>query len=98
MKNMKEFSRLFAKRYGVKYKDSAFICKGVFQLLCDLLYEQGEDVILNNLCSFKHKRTAEKRSKHPGTGEMVTIPSRDIIKFKISDTFRTETSEENDED
>ena len=41
---------------------------------------------------------AEKRAKHPGTGEMVTIPARDIIKFKISDTFRTETSEEYEEE
>ena len=98
MKNMKEFSRLFAERYGLKYKDSAFICKGVFQLLGELLYEEGEDVILNNFGSFKHKRMAEKRAKHPGTGEMVTIQARDIIKFKISDTFRTETFEEYEEE
>lgn len=98
MKNMREFSRLFAEKYGLRYKDSTYVCKGVFQLLGELLYEQGEDVVLNNFGSFRHKKTAEKKAKHPITGEMVTIPPRDIIKFKISDTFRLETPEEDEEE
>lgn len=97
MKNMTEFSRLFAEVHGITYKDSAMICKDVFQLLGELLYEQGEDVVLNNFGSFRHKKTAEKRAKHPITGEMVTISPRDIIKFKKSDAFRPETVDEDEE-
>lgn len=98
MINMKEFSRLFAEKYGVRYKDSTFVCKGVFQLLGELLLDQGEDVILNNFGSFKHKRMAEMRRKHPTTGEMITVPERDVVKFKISDTFRSDIEEEYEEE
>lgn len=96
MINMTEFSRLFAKTYGVTYKESAMICKDVFQLLGELLYNSEEDVVLNNFGSFRHKKTAERRTKHPASGEMVIIPSKDIIKFKKSDAFRAETFEDSE--
>lgn len=78
----KDFSRIYAKKFGVTYEYSQAICNSVFGLLGKLLYEEGQDVCIHRFGSFKHKETAPKRARHPGTGEMITIPAKTIIKFK----------------
>ena len=97
MVNLNEFSRIFAKRHGITYPYGAEICKDVFQLLCEVLHEAGEDVVLNNYCSFRHKHTPVREVRHPATGEPVMVPSHDIIKFRVSDTFKSSLEESEEE-
>lgn len=88
--NAKEFSRLYAKTYGVTNEYAATICDSVFKLLGNVLYEKGEDVAIYGFGSFKHKKMAEKRARHPSSGEMITIPERDVVKFKQTEATGSE--------
>lgn len=82
--NGKEFSKLYAKSYGVNQKYAAVICSTVFELLGKVLYEDKEDVTFYGFGSFKQQIMAEKRARHPVSGEMIVIPERQVIKFRPS--------------
>lgn len=86
MLNATDFSRLYAKTYGVTLSYSATMCESVFALLYDVLYNKKEDVTIYGFGSFKHQKMAAKRARHPGTGKMITIPERDVVKFRQSET------------
>ncbi len=94
MINTADFAKRYAKTYGVSNKYAATVCESVFRLLGTMLYEENEDVSIYRFGSFKHTKMAEKRAKHPGTGEMITIPERDVIKFKRTESTVNETTEE----
>lgn len=92
MLNAKEFSRKYAEAYGVSYKQATTICQSVFDFLGETIYQDKEDVVIYGFGSFKHKKTAPKRVKHPSTGEMMTMPPRDMIKFTPSGVAYDETN------
>ena len=81
MLNAKEFSRRYAETYGVSYKHAITICNSVFALLGEVLYDDKEDVSIYGFGSFKRKEAAEKKVRHPATGEIITMPAREFIKF-----------------
>ena len=85
MINGKQFSRKFAERYGVTYQDSEQICRNIFELLGALLYEEKEDVLIQRFGTFKHKKAKAKNVRHPSTGEIITSPERDFVKFTPSE-------------
>jgi len=84
--NAKEFIRAYAEHYDITVKDATSICESVFAFLKKTLYEDKIDISIHKFGTFKHKKTAEKKVKHPGTGEITTIPERTIIKFTQSVT------------
>lgn len=81
MANRREFWRKFAERYGITYRDSEKICRDIFEFLGNLLYEEGEDVVITGFGSFKHKTAKPKRVTHPVTGEVMVMPERVFVKF-----------------
>lgn len=85
MVNRRQFSRIFAERYGVTYQDADQICRNAFELLGILLYEENEDVVISGFGAFKHKKAKPKNVRHPGTGEMLITPERDFVKFTPSE-------------
>lgn len=92
MLNAKEFSRKYAETYGISYKHATTICQTVFELLGETIYDNKEDVVIYGFGSFRHKKTAPKRVKHPTTGEMITMPARDMIKFNPSQAAFDDTN------
>ncbi len=90
MLTLKEFSRKYAETYGVTYEYAYTICKTVFKSLKEVLCEEKQDVMIYGFGSFKHKHNKEKAVRHPKTGEMTTIPARDVIKFQTSETATDE--------
>lgn len=85
MINRKQFSRKFAERYGVTYQDADRICRNTFDLLGMLLYEENEDIVITGFGALKHKKAKAKKVRHPSTGEMITMPERDFVKFTPSE-------------
>lgn len=77
-----DFIRLFAETNGITIKNSAIICKNVFQLMGKVIYEQNDDLAIRNVGIFKHKHFAEKKVRHPMTKEIITMPAHEVIKFK----------------
>lgn len=86
MTNRKQFSRKLAEKYGYTYHDAEQMCKDVFELLATLIYEEGEDVVIPKLGSFKHKMAKAKNVRHPGTHELVRTPERIYVKFAPSES------------
>ncbi len=87
MINGKELSKIYARKYGVSQRCAAEVCGSVFELLGDILYNEKEEVTIYGFGSFKQKTMAQKRARHPATGEIIVIPERRIIKFKPSDSL-----------
>ncbi len=87
MINKKQFGRIFAERYGIAYQEAEEICKKTFALLASLIYEQKEDVVINGFGSFKHKKAKAKNVRHPRTGEVITRPEHNFIKFTLSESL-----------
>lgn len=85
MINRKQFGRKFAEKYGITYQDSEQICRNIFELLGELLYEEKEDVVISGFGAFKRKTAKPKKIRHPSTGEMITMPEREFVKFTPSE-------------
>ena len=85
MINTTEFCREFAKTYGLSIKSSESIVNSVFEFLGQKLFEDKEDVLIRRFGTFKHKKMAEKTVRHPGTGELMVMPERDMVKFTPSE-------------
>ena len=77
----KAFARAYAKHCGISYQYALADCEKFWEVLGKLLYEDKENVLIEDLGLFKQKTTAPKNFKHPVTGEMKTRPARKTIKF-----------------
>lgn len=93
MINASEFSKLYAKTYGVSREYGTTVCRSVFDLLSKVLYEDGQDVSIYRFGVFNHKTLAEKKLRHPVTGETIKMPMRDVVKFRQSELFDTKPRE-----
>ena len=82
-----QFIKAYAKSFKTTRDYSRTICDSVFLLLGKMICEEGADVTYQNFGTFKHKLFSEKRARHPETGEMLTIPQRDVIRFNPSPTI-----------
>jgi nucleoid DNA-binding protein len=51
--------------------------------------KRNEHVTISNFGSFSLQIHKSKRVRHPKTGKIVTIPPRNIVKFKQSKNFFT---------
>lgn len=87
MINRKQFSRIYAERYGFTYQDANQICKNTFELLGLLLYEEKEDIVISGFGAFKHKKAKPKNVRHPSTGKMLTSSERHFVKFTPSESL-----------
>lgn len=90
MKKTSELYREYAKTYGVSIKYSESVINSVFDLIAQILYEDKEDIQIRKFGTFKHKTMKPKVVRHPGTGELITMPERDVVKFASSDTLLEE--------
>lgn len=81
MVNRSDIIREFRDKHSLTTNDSRIICESLFEILNEHIVENGEDVYIYGLGTFRHKHTKERLVKHPSTGEMVTVESRDKIQF-----------------
>lgn len=87
MMKTSELYREYAKTYGVSIKYSESVIDSVFDLIAQILYEDKEDIQIRKFGTFKHKTMKPKVVRHPSTGELITMPERDVVKFAPSDTL-----------
>ncbi len=89
MVNRKQFGRGFAEAYGITYKSADQIVRDIFEYLGTVVFVEGEDLTIPGFGAFKHKTAKPKRVRHPATGEVVTKPARDFVKFTPSEMLNT---------
>ncbi|MBT8353481.1 MAG: HU family DNA-binding protein [Desulfofustis sp.] len=51
--------------------------------------EQGERVIVSGFGSFHVTERAEQRGRNPQTGETISIPAHNVVKFRPGKKLRT---------
>lgn len=76
--------------YGFYKRVSLSSAKDIMQLVLDLLSTSVRDcdlVYLNEFGTFRHRTYKPRYIKHPGTGERVLLPERDVITFSLSSNF-----------
>lgn len=49
---------------------------------------KGDAVVLREFGTFKPVRRQEKKGHNPATGEVITIPAKDTVTFRLSKKFR----------
>lgn len=81
-----DFIKIYAERNGISKSSASLICKTIFDTLADVIYEDGEDICINKLGTFKHKQFAARAMRLPN-GEEIDVPERDIVRFKQSTTY-----------
>lgn len=84
-----DLCRRYAKTYGVSIKYSESVVNSVFELLSEIIYEQGEDVQIRKFGAFKHKNFKPKTIRHPRTGELKTLPARSVVRFTQSESTKS---------
>lgn len=86
--NMTQLWRLYAQTFGCTYIEARQFCEQFMDLLAYIMLEKNQDVVLQRIGGFKHFHQAEKRVRHPKTGEFVAIPAHDLIRFVKSPEYK----------
>lgn len=87
--NRKEFIKIVAKRYDTTQDFAKQICDAVFDTL-NVQLNEGKDVYIYGFGTFKHDIRKGKQLRHPKTGELMTIPDKDIVVFKRTSSAGSE--------
>lgn len=82
MIKLKDFVRKLSERNDITLTCSKDICYAFIDTLNYLLDNSEEDVYLYGLGTFKHETRKAKVLRHPKTGELMTMPERNVITFK----------------
>lgn len=96
--NRADFVKLFAKKFEIPQTMAREMCYAVFETLSEQLDESTENIHIYGLGTFKHEKRKGKVLRHPKTGELMTIPERDIITFKRAEIKPQEEGEDEEEE
>lgn len=87
--NKDEISRrVYEAHGGLAYADA----RKIVDLILNTIKERlagGEKVLLSGFGCFKVRRRKDKKGVNPQTGQPITIPGRNTVKFKPSKYLKT---------
>lgn len=89
----KDFAKVLAKKFDIAQDYALDITEAVFETLSETL-DSGEDVYFYGFGTFKHETRKSKIVRHPKTGELMEIPSKEIIVFKRTVSNKDNSSDE----
>lgn len=92
--NKRELVDAIAESTG-QTKDSITTTITEFLNIIRTTVNEGESVVLKGFGTFKRTNRKEKSVPMPMTGKMITIPSKKIPKFQISQNWKTECEKAN---
>lgn len=81
MANKKDLTKAVAAATGKTQKDSKVIVEKIMETISGAL-AKGEEVKLVNFGKFSVRERAERKGINPQTLEPMTIPAKNVIKFK----------------
>ena len=76
-----------AESTGISKKDTEAIVNEVFQTIIDSVVS-GEKVQIAGFGIFEKHSRAERQGRNPKDGTPITIPAKDVPKFKPSKAFK----------
>lgn len=83
------------KKLGSNRQTAERAVNTVIDAIADTLLS-GENVSISNFGTFRLDHDDARRARNPQTGEVVEIPSRYNVRFKVSPTFRAVVNSEDD--
>lgn len=81
----KEFIKRYAKKHGISIEDSTTLCEGVFQLMGDILYKEGQNLVISGFGTFKQKFLGGKAYGSVNTGKVEVGSPKRRVGFKQSE-------------
>lgn len=85
--NKQEFVAVLAEKQGVSLKEASLCLETVFEVIEEALLE-GETVKVNNFGVFSVKERAARKGVVPNTNQVIDIPAKKVITFKVSKTLK----------
>ena len=76
----KELIDAIAAKNNISKKDAAEVYEFAFSTLYDAILSEDE-VSLPGIGKFKKVTRAARNARNPRTGETISVPSRDVVKF-----------------
>lgn len=99
--NKKEWIKKIAERTGHSQSDASRIVQESIEIIKDTVKSQPKSrndddfkMIIPGFGTFYMATTSKKSGRNPKTGEPVEIPSRRILKFRMSKTLKDEINNE----
>ncbi|MFC4675138.1 HU family DNA-binding protein [Dysgonomonas termitidis] len=74
---------LAAKKAGVSQKYIADSLSPVLETIIEVL-SGGNNITIQGFGSFQVKTMKERKSRNPKTGELIVLPERMVVKFKLT--------------
>ncbi|WP_456401306.1 HU family DNA-binding protein [Persephonella sp.] len=87
MKKSDLLNYLSDKFTHIKKKDLQEILNGTFEAMTDAL-SKGDKVEIRGLGSFKIKVKNSRRGRNPKTGEIVNVPEKRVVYFKMGKVLK----------
>ncbi len=87
MKKSDLLNYLSDKFTHIKKKDLQEILNGTFEAMTDAL-SKGDKVEIRGLGSFKIKVKNSRRARNPKTGEIVNVPEKRVVYFKMGKVLK----------
>ncbi|MBD3195402.1 MAG: DNA-binding protein [Candidatus Lokiarchaeota archaeon] len=81
MANKKDLTKVVAEATNKTQKDSKVIVESIMKVISGAL-AKGEEVKIVNFGKFSVRERAERKGINPQTLEKMTIPAKNVIKFK----------------
>ncbi len=79
--NKKQLVKRLSQKTGLTLAQSNDFLNSVLEIVSDTL-KNKEDVFLRGFGSFMIKERKQRRTMSLNTREMITIPQKDVVKFK----------------
>lgn len=82
--NRNDLSILIAEKFGFSKKDAYDVVESIFSAMAEKLSTPGGRVEVRYFGTFTAYESKPRNGRNPKTGEVVPIPARRRIRFKMS--------------
>lgn len=93
MVHKKQIIKELAERGGISQKEARYHLNNLIDII-ERHLEKGEDVRIEDFCTFFVKQRKETKTVHPRTGEPMTIPASLSIIIKSSKALKKKVKQE----
>lgn len=86
--NKNEFVNAIASKTDISKKDVAAVLDAIPEIVIEEVRDNGENIVLFGLGTFKQKVTAAHVGRNPATGEALDIPESRTVAFKAMSSVK----------
>lgn len=92
MRTKDEFIRKFAEHTTLSLANSRTAWDGISKAMIDFLKSESDKAILPGIGYLEMKHRAARKGRNLQTGEVMEIPEKNIVAFKMTKTLKEEVN------